>query len=73
MVLWIQSIWLTIPLCFYFNVQDVLNSVELEKFKFGTVVFSGNYYDLNDNIYKKNIPFPIINKKWDFGVLTPQS
>lgn len=39
----------SIPLCFYFNVQDVLNSVELEKFKFGTVVFSGNYYDSNDN------------------------
>ena len=38
----------SIPLCFYFNVQDVLNSVELEKFKFGTVVFSGNYYDSND-------------------------
>lgn len=39
----------SIPLCFYFNVQDVLNTVELEKFKFGTVVFSGNYYDSNDN------------------------
>ena len=39
----------SIPLCFYFNVQDVLNSVELERFKFGTVVFSGNYYDSNDN------------------------
>ena len=39
----------SIPLCFYFNVQDILNSVELEKFKFGTVVFSGNYYDSNDN------------------------
>lgn len=39
----------SIPLCFYFNVQDVLNSVELEKFKFGSVVFSGNYYDSNDN------------------------
>lgn len=39
----------SIPLCFYFNVQDVLNSVELEKFKFGNVVFSGNYYDSNDN------------------------
>ena len=39
----------SIPLCFYFNVQDVLNSAELEKFKFGTIVFSGNYYDSNDN------------------------
>ena len=39
----------SIPLCFYFNVQDVLNSVELEKFKFGTIVFSGNYYDSDDN------------------------
>lgn len=38
----------SIPLCFYFNVQDILNSVELEKFKFGTIVFSGNYYDSND-------------------------
>ena len=39
----------SIPLCFYFNVQDILNSAELEKFKFGTIVFSGNYYDSNDN------------------------
>ena len=39
----------SIPLCFYFNVQDILNSVELEKLKFGTIVFSGNYYDSNDN------------------------
>ena len=39
----------SIPLCFYFNVQDVLNNVELEKFKFGTIVFSGNYYDSDDN------------------------
>lgn len=38
----------SIPLCFYFNVQDILNSVELKKFKFGTIVFSGNYYDSND-------------------------
>lgn len=39
----------SIPLCFYFNIQDILNSAELEKFKFGTIVFSGNYYDSNDN------------------------
>lgn len=39
----------SIPLCFYFNIQDILNSVELEKFKFGTIVFSGNYYDSSDN------------------------
>ena len=39
----------SIPLCFYFNVQDILNSAELEKFKFGTIIFSGNYYDSNDN------------------------
>ena len=39
----------SIPLCFYFNVQDILNNAELEKFKFGTIVFSGNYYDSNDN------------------------
>lgn len=39
-----------IPLCFYFNLSDILNQHESNIFEFNNVTFSGAYYDKNDKI-----------------------
>ena len=49
-----------IPLCFYFNVDDIFTDVEKIKYRFATVKFSGAYYNSNDG------KLPWYDFSWDY-------
>lgn len=47
-----------IPLCFYFNVNDILTSQERFRYTFNDIIISGSYFDRNNN----ELPF------YDFSI-----